>query len=381
MSAKLVAHAEAAGRHLLSIHQHRHVLARVIGAGPGWVAAVVGRQDQHVVLAQQRVQIRQPRVEILERRRVTGHLAPVPEVLVEVDEVRHHQAEVRCLARGRQRRVPQAVQAVGLDLPRHAHPGVDIRDLADRDHLPARARELVEHGGRRRRHRQVAAIAGAGEVVRRVAHEGPRDHAADVVGIHLLAGDLAEAVEPLEAEAAFVAGDLEHRVGRGIEDRLAGGDVLGTERGDDVGARGMAVAEVARQAPAPHDRVEQRRRERGLALAEITPVEAHRHAGHLPVAGRRVLARGALARGAVGTEHRRRRRHPCRQRAAGQLARQPDAEPFEMRHAQRSATAGLALAAAGRAMLGDMPEGVRTLVAEAFGIGRRADAERIENQN
>ena len=141
------------------------------------------------------------------------------------------------------------------------------------------------------------------------------------------ARDLAHLVEPLQPEMGLVRGDLEHRVGRGVADRLAGPDVLLAERLDDRHARGVLVAEDARQLRLGDQRVGQRLRERRLGVRKIGPRERHRHAGDLPVAGWRVLAgRGLDAvaedRSAVG-----RPLQPRRQRAGRGLRRLPEAEP------------------------------------------------------
>ena len=123
--------------------------------------------------------------------------------------------------------------------------GEDVADLADADHPPPGRDQPVEQRRLRRRHGVVAAVGGAAEIAARLADEGPRDHPADVERIDEPAGDLADLVEPLEAEGALMRGDLEDRVGRGVADRLAGPDVLLAELGDDLGARGMLVAEDA----------------------------------------------------------------------------------------------------------------------------------------
>ena len=52
-------------------------------------------------------------------------------------------------------------------------------------------------------------------------------------------------VEPIEAEVRLVRGDLQHAVGRGVEDRLAGADVLLAEVVQHRHARRMGVAEGA----------------------------------------------------------------------------------------------------------------------------------------
>ena len=64
------------------------------------------------------------------------------------------------------------------------------------------------------------------EGLRRLAEEGPGDDPADAQRVDDLGGDAADLVEALEAEMRLVRGDLQHAVGGGVEDRLAGADVL-----------------------------------------------------------------------------------------------------------------------------------------------------------
>ena len=57
-----------AGAHLGAEGQQRHVLAGVVGAGNGGVAAVVGGEDGQVARAQRAFESRQPGVELLRAR-------------------------------------------------------------------------------------------------------------------------------------------------------------------------------------------------------------------------------------------------------------------------------------------------------------------------
>ena len=75
------------------------------------------------------------------------------------------------------------------------------------------------------------------------------------------ARDAAELVEPLEPERLLVRGDLEHGIGRGVADRLAGPDMLLAELLDDHGAGGVPVAENAGKLAFGDQRVGQRLRE------------------------------------------------------------------------------------------------------------------------
>ncbi len=75
------------------------------------------------------------------------------------------------------------------------------------------------------------------------AFERPGDHPADVVVVAVLSGDTAYPVELLEGDDVLVGGDLEHRVGRGVQDQFARLEVPGTEVFDDDGSGGGVVAE------------------------------------------------------------------------------------------------------------------------------------------
>ena len=67
--------------------QHRHILARMIRAGPGWIAAMVRRDDRQISGAQQGLEARQHGVEGLERGSVAGDIAAVAIERVEIDEI------------------------------------------------------------------------------------------------------------------------------------------------------------------------------------------------------------------------------------------------------------------------------------------------------
>ena len=115
--------------------------------------------------------------------------------------------------------------------------------LAHGVHRHAGVVDLLEVGAPRRLHGVVVAARGALERAR-LADERPRDHAPDrVLAGHDLARLLAVRVELLDRHDLLVRGDLEHRVGRRVDDQIAGLHVLGAEVGDHLGAAVGAVAE------------------------------------------------------------------------------------------------------------------------------------------
>lgn len=100
-------------------------------------------------------------------------------------------------------------------------------------------------------------VAGALEVALAAAHERTGDDAAYVVGLQQLTHYVAQLIELLEAVGLFVAGDLEHGVGRGVENGLAGTHMLFAQVIQHLGAGGVAVAEVTRQTRLLDDGVQQ----------------------------------------------------------------------------------------------------------------------------
>src|SRR5581483_9101931 len=123
-------------------------------------------------------------------------------------------------------------------------------------------------------------------------------HASDAEAIEQFARDFADAIQALQTETALVRGDLEHAVGRGVADRLAGAQMFFAEFLDDLRAGCVTIAEHARQLRALAQRLDQFARKARLLAREIAPVLAHRRAGDFPVPGLRILARRSFRRGA-----------------------------------------------------------------------------------
>ena len=137
----------------------RHFLAGVIGAAPGRVVAVIGGDDDEVVLVDPREEAGEPRVELDQRLRVAGDVAAVAVEHVEIDEVREDQPVVG--------RVPQLVDrghAFGVRgrgrRARDAAAGEDVADLAHAFDREPGFLDRVEHGARRH-HRIIVPAARA----------------------------------------------------------------------------------------------------------------------------------------------------------------------------------------------------------------------------
>jgi hypothetical protein len=155
-----------------------------------------------------------------------------------------------------------------------------------------------------------------------------------------------------------VRGDLEHGVGARVDDRLLGREVLDSEPVDDLRARGRLVPEDAGNLRARHERIDDFGRE---SVGKDGEGAVERTAHHLPVTGRRVLARRALERAAERAGRMRGARHRAH------AFDRAEAERCEARHVETS----------GR--FDEVVERVRAGVAERGRVGQRPDPERIED--
>ena len=89
------AHAQIARHDARAGDEHGNVLARVVGALEDRVAAVIGGDDHEFIVAQQREQRRQLRIEGLQGLLVADHVAAVAVLHVEVDEIGEHHSPAR----------------------------------------------------------------------------------------------------------------------------------------------------------------------------------------------------------------------------------------------------------------------------------------------
>src|SRR5262249_31709767 len=123
--------------------------------------------------------------------------------------------------------------------------GEDVRDLShavDGVAGVADGREVIRSA---RLEREVVTVRGP-LVVARLARERSRDHAPDRVAAgEDLPRDPAAVVELLERDRVLVRGDLEHGVGRRVDDPLSGPLMLLAQLLDDLRARRRLVAENA----------------------------------------------------------------------------------------------------------------------------------------
>ncbi len=258
--------------------------------------------------------------------------------------------------------------------------GEDVADLADGDDLAGRRGQAVQQGAVRGRDREVAAVRGAPEPLRRRADERSGNDPADPERIAEPSGDAGDVEEALEPERLLVRRDLEDAVDRGVADRPAGPEVLLAKRVDQRRPGRVAVAEDPGQAGLVDEAPDETLREGRRPVGEVAPGEVHRRARDLPMPGRRVLAgRGFAGRAPGAARSPVRGREPGGHAAGRDPARETEAQPGEVRQKERPGPEPRAVAAAGRAALRDVPDGVRAPVAVGLGIRRAPDPDGIEH--
>jgi hypothetical protein len=288
---------------------------------------------------------------------VARHVAAVPVDLIGLDQVGEHEAALQPVdqlgGRRQRRRVRRAlVLVVDADAVEH------LADLAHGVHRDALGLQLLHVRAARRRQREVAPAVRALERAGRAA-ERPGDHPPDgVLAGHDLARGEADRVQLGRGDLVHVSGDLQHRVGRRVDDQVAGGQMALAELLDH---RGAAVGPVAQHA-APAGVVDLVDDVRRKAL-RVGPQRHRRDDAHqLPVAGDRVLARAERVQPAV--------EHPLgRRRHAGEPQHVAKPEALEDRHVQ----------AAGR--LGHMAERVRPGVTVVGGVREGPGAAGVDDDD
>ena len=280
----------------LAIDQQRDIFAGVVGALEGRVVAVVGGDDQEVVLAQQRQIGGQPLVGLFEAVGVAARVAPVAVEHVIVNVVGHDQA--RFLFAGpcfdQRLRVHVVARVHGFG---NAAMGVDVLDLADGIDRDAGLHEALEDGFLVRQIGEVLAVFGAFEAAG-FADEGAGDDPAHAQGVAEAAGDLAIAVEFGHGHDLLVGGDLEDAVGGGVANQRAGLEMLLAEFLDDYRAAGGLVANQL--APGLALEISDQVGRERVFEGEVVEAGLDLEAGDFPVAGDGVLALGDFAHGAVG---------------------------------------------------------------------------------
>ena len=278
----------------------------MVSAGPAWVAAVVSGQDQNVIFTHQLHQLRQTAVEQFQARSITGDIATMSPGRVEINEVGEDDGLITGFFHLFDGGVEQRVQTGGFHFFGDAAVSVDIRDFTDGNHVTVFfVDQFLQHGRCWRLNGQVVAVTGTLEVTGFITDKRTGDNTTDVVTTfgQLFTGDFAQLIELIQAKSLFVAGNLEHGVSGGIENRLAGFHMLFTQLIQDHGTGRVAVAEVARQVGTFYQFIQQFLREAVFMIGEISPVKQNRNTRDFPVARRRVFPGRKFMRPCVGTNH------------------------------------------------------------------------------
>ena len=237
-------------------------------------------------------------------------------------------------------------------------PGEQVADLAHGVHRQPGVLELLQVGAAGRRRRVVAPALAAVEVAR-LAVERARDHAAHrVLAGHHLARALARHEQVGLAQHVHVRGELEHGVGRRVEDHLTGGEVMRAEVLDHLGPAVRAVAAEAQTGGLlePLDHV----RREALRIGGKRVLRHHAH--HLPVPGGGLLA--GTERMQPPVDHRIGRRGHALDRDD-----RAEPEPPERRQIEPADA------------LGEVAEGVRTGVSVGVGVRQSADSAGIHHDH
>src|SRR3954470_13374490 len=96
--------------------QDWNLLTRVVGTGPCRIAAVIGGDDQEVVVIQDVQQFGQSRIEVLQRLRIAGYVPAMAVQGVEVDEIGEQQAAIVKLVQSIQHGREQGPVAVAFEI-------------------------------------------------------------------------------------------------------------------------------------------------------------------------------------------------------------------------------------------------------------------------
>lgn len=227
-----------------AIDHQRYLLAGMVGAGVGGVAAVVGGEQQHAVVAQPAEDLGNIGIERLKALREAVHVVSVAVQRVGIHEVHEHQA-APVLLHEVQHAGDAGVVSGGVVGLRKSAVVEDVLNLAHADHVHVAALEHVQHGVAEGVDGEIAAVAGA-HIVSGAADERAGDHASHAVFVlQQTARDAADVIQLGHGHDVLVRGDLEHAVGGGVHDQLAGDIVLVAQLLNDLRAGRGTVANHA----------------------------------------------------------------------------------------------------------------------------------------
>ena len=155
---------------------------------------------------------------------VAANVPTVAVLRIEVVQVREDEAAVYALHQIE--RLFHRIIVIGHAYRRSdSVPAIDVANFSHGMHPDPGSSEPVEHA-LRRLDRIIASIRRSHEGPR-LADKRPRDHAVHVVRLDQhRPRSLAPIIQDGQRNDLFVGGDLKDRIGRGVENRPAGGDVL-----------------------------------------------------------------------------------------------------------------------------------------------------------
>jgi len=345
--------AAAAGR----VRDDGNVFAGVVSGGVevAGVAAVVGGDEKKIGEAEGSEEGAEKGVEFFERAGEAFDVFAVAVEHVEIHEIGEDEAGGAVAESG-----VEFFHAVGVvfrgDVVRDAAAVVDVVDFADAEDGDAAVGENVEQHGAGRLDDVVVTALGAAEIAGS-AKKRSRDDAADAMrAVEQFASELAHAVKLGDGNDLFVRGDLEYAVAGGVDDGAAGANVLFAKLFDDFGAGGGLIAERL----AADGFFESGDEVGGETVGINRKGLVEPDASHFPMAGGGVLPRrasGAFAETAV------------RGGGGSEVVERCDvgkAETHEVGELQRTG-------------LGDMAERGAAGVAVVGGVGKRADADGVED--
>jgi len=288
-----------AGAVRAGVREDRNVFAGVVGGFPAGIgiAAVVGGENEEIAAGEKWKEIGEGGVEFFEGAGKAFNVFAMAVEHVEVDEIAEDEAVGTFVKRG-----DEFVDAVGVgsgcDVVADAAAVVDVVDFADAEDGDALFGEDVEKHGFGRVDGVVVASRSTCEVAGS-AVERAGDDATNAVGaLQKFAGNFAHFVKVGDGDDTFMRGDLEDAVAGGVDDRLAGADVLFAKFLDDFGAGGGLVTNgVAADA---FFKLSDDVGRKAVFVDGKSLIEPY--AGHFPVAGSGVFAGGASGSFAEGAE-------------------------------------------------------------------------------
>ncbi len=204
------------------------MLPGVIGSGEGGIAAVVGGDDQQIFIPHEGLNLRQLLIKVLQCLSKAFRIVTVTVSHVVVHQIGEAQA-IKILAHivkpsFNAGRVSGSVIGAGQSLMIK-----NVLNFAYAKAFHAGSLHLVQQRFANGRQGEIPTAGRAGEVAGFAYERTGNDTANTELTLQHFPSNGAEAVQLLAGIQAFVAGNLEHAVCRGVDNRLAGSKMLCTQ--------------------------------------------------------------------------------------------------------------------------------------------------------